>query len=136
MTNPIYHCIYDITHIFEHISLDGLCGWGMPGQVEMRGNMLAFIWSVNTEQEVIVETEHDPYAGSDVIEITLVYDPNANEWSIDFYSLETLAEYGIDPVTLDEVGDILTECVQNRKRDGIPVSVRAIKEYCGADETD
>ena len=125
MDNKVFYpCIYDITPIFSALALKGLSEMGTPEKIEIRGAMLAFSWTVKTPMG-------DGSDADDLIETTIVYDPSSpDEWSLDFYSHETLEEYGIDPIKLTEVNDVLVNCVIADAIVGAPTTIARLKAYC------
>ena len=64
---------YDVTDIFAHLSLEGLEGWGTPTEVEVRGDVLAFIWHITTIMDTIDVSSG--FHHFDTIILTLIYDP-------------------------------------------------------------
>jgi hypothetical protein len=126
MDSVAYPHVYDVTPIFHSLSLKGLREFGAPKTIEIRGAMLAFIWNVKTPME---DSEVDD--ATDLIEITLVYDPsNDLDWSIDFYSHETLEEYGVDPIKLEEINDVLVNCILPDTMLEVPITITGLKAYC------
>lgn len=122
MNNTFYPCIYDVTHLFGELSLRSLTSLGAPEKVEIRGAMLAFLWNVKTPMG-------DGSDADDLIEITLVYDPGTpDDWSLDFYSHETLEEHGVDPIKLEEINDVIAYLI-NCNSTTTPITINMIQAY-------